>query len=639
MSASLLQTWNVDRSADLYALPQWGAGYFDIDPQGRVRALLDEAGKAVPVPLMDIVQGLKERGMGLPVLLRFPDFLERRIRALNEHFLGAMRELGYQGSYRGVYPIKVNQQDHVVEAITRAGQAYHYGLEAGSKAELIAALGYMHDPDAYIVCNGYKDAEFIDLALHGHKLGLQIVLVVEMPEELPLILERAEALGVAEPMIGVRIKLSAVSAGHWNDSGGDRSVFGLGVTQLVELVDRLRDAEKLHCLRMLHYHQGSQIPNIRAIRDAAAEAIRVYVSLVEEGAPMGLLDVGGGLAVDYDGSQTNFQASCNYGMREYCLDIIEIFQSVLDEAGLAHPTLLSESGRAVVAHSSVLLFNVFEVTQFTPRESPAALTEEDPVMLRNLLGVYRGLNIKNLQESFNDAVYYRQQLRDAFAYGQVSLRDRSRGDQIFWGILAGIQRETHKLGRSAPPDLLDIGQNLVDIYHVNFSVFQSLPDAWAIEQLFPVMPIHRLDQEPTASGIMADITCDCDGKMDRFIDFHGVKRALPLHPLLPDEDYFLGVFLVGAYQETLGDLHNLLGDTHVASIRVDEGALHFEQQIEGDSIADVLSYVEYDPRKLSERFRSLAERAVRRSQISVAERREIVRAYEGGLRAYTYFNG
>lgn len=631
-----LRNWTTEKSADTYAISMWGKDYFDISPEGEVRVLLSEEGQPHSVSMMEIIRGLKERGFQLPVLLRFPEFLERRIRQLNDTFLASMKELGYQGDYRGVYPIKVNQQESVVDAITKAGRPYHYGLEAGSKAEMITALAYQHDPKAFIVCNGYKDAEFIDLALYANQLGLQAVIVVEMPEELPLILERADALGI-EPLIGVRIKLSAESAGHWNDSGGDRSVFGVNISQLVEVVDRLREAGRLSCLRMLHYHQGSQIPNIRAIRDAAAEAIRVYTSLIREGAPMGIIDIGGGLAVDYDGSQTNFQASCNYTMREYCLDVLETFMNTLDAEGIAHPTVISESGRAVVAHCSVLLFNVFEITKFTPKDLPTELGSEAPEMLHNLFSVYKNITPKNLQEAYNDAVYYRNEVRKEFGHGMVTLRDRARGDHIYWNIIARLAQEVQRMGRSAPPDLVDIWNSLVDIYHVNFSVFQSLPDAWAIDQLFPVMPIHRLDEEPRGHGIMADITCDCDGKMDRFIDYHGVKRALPLHDLRPDEDYVLGVFLVGAYQETLGDLHNLLGDTHVASIRTEEGEIVFEREIKGDTISDVLSYVEYDPKDLAEQFRSLAERAVRKKRITPQERHRIMRAYEQGLQGYTYF--
>jgi arginine decarboxylase len=628
--------WTTEKSAETYALNMWGKDFFDISDDGEVRALLREGDEVYPVSMFEVIQGLRERGFDLPLLLRFPDFLETRIRQLNETFRSAMQEVGFKGDYRGVYPIKVNQQDQVIEAITRFGRQYNYGLEAGSKAELIAALSYMHDPEAYIVCNGYKDEEFIDLALYANQLGLRCILVIEMPEELPLILSRADALGI-DPMIGVRIKLTTESSGHWNDSGGDRSVFGLTISQLVDLIDRLKAADRLDTLKLLHYHQGSQIPNIRSIREAASEAARVYVNLVQEGAPMGILDIGGGLAVDYDGSKTNFQASCNYSIREYCVDVIEAIMGVLNQEDVAHPTIISESGRAIVAHCSVLLFNVFEVTRFVPQTAPEKPGKDDPEMLRYLYHVYDNLNPKNIQEAYNDAVYYRQEIINQFKTGVISMRDRARGDHIFWNVVASIAKEAERAGRFCPPDLVDLGASLVDIYHVNFSVFQSLPDAWAIDQLFPIMPIHRLTEEPKSSGIMADITCDCDGKMDKFIDFHGVKRALPLHDLRENEDYVLGAFLVGAYQETLGDLHNLLGDTNVVSMRIEDGELFFEREQHGDSIADVLSYVEYDPKQLTENFRTLAERAVRHKRISPQQRRTIMRAFEEGLRSYTYF--
>ncbi len=631
--------WSPAASTEIYGLDRWGAELFRINEQGELEALLEEPGTTNPVAvsLWEVMQGLRERGFELPVVLRFPHFLTRQIRKLNETFGAAMKELGYRGVYRGVYPIKVNQQAQVVASITEAGKAWHFGLEAGSKPELVAALAHLDDPDAVVICNGYKDAEFIDLALHANQLGLRVFIVLEMPEELDLVLARARELGIP-PRLGIRVKLSAESSGHWNDSGGDRSVFGLNVTQLVRVVDKLRDAGQLEALQLLHYHQGSQIPNIRSIREAAAEAARYYACLCQEGAPMGFLDMGGGLAVDYDGSKTNFSGSCNYGMREYCTDVIETIMQVLDASAVEHPTLISESGRATVAYSSVLLCNVFSVTEFTPLPLPENLPEGSPVMLRNLWHAYETLQPKNLQESFNDAVYYRGEMAQQFTSGEVSLRERALGDRIYWHILSRVSAEAANLGKYAPPDLADISAALVDIYHVNFSVFQSLPDAWAIEQLFPIMPIHRLNERPTGRGILADITCDCDGKIDKFIDFHGIGRELPLHRLRDGEDYVLGAFLIGAYQETLGDLHNLLGDTNVVSVGIENGEFVFEEEIHGDTVREVLSYVEYDPADLSASFRRLAERAVRNRRITPGQRKQIVTLFEQVLRGYTYFN-
>ncbi len=631
-----LDRWSVKDSADLYGIKYWSKGLFEINEAGEVCARLRENGSTQAVSMLEIIDGLRKRGMDLPILLRFPDFIDSQIEEINEAFAKAMRDGGYKGTYRGVYPIKVNQQEQVVREVARAGRKYNFGLEAGSKAELVAALAYQHNPDAYIICNGYKDAEFIDMALYGVKMGIPVVLVVEMPGEVGIIIERSRALGI-EPIIGVRIKLSAKSAGHWNDSGGDRSVFGLNVSQLVDMVDQLKEADMLGSLRLLHYHQGSQIPNVRAIREAAGEAMRVYVNLVKEGARMGLLDIGGGLAVDYDGSKTNFQGSCNYTTQEYCADVVEAVMRVADAEGVEHPTIVSESGRATVAFCSVLLFNVFEVSKFEPHKAPDNLPADAPEVLQNMLMCFRSLTNKNLQEAYNDAIFYREEMRTMFQHGRITLRDRARGEHIFWNIVARIAREVQSMKKFVPPELQDIEALLVDIYHVNFSVFQSLPDAWAIDQLFPIMPMHRLNEKPNGTGIMADITCDCDGKIDRFIDLHDVRRSLPLHDLRPNEDYVLGAFLVGAYQETLGDLHNLLGDTHVASIRLEDGELSFAAEIAGDSISDVLSYVEYDPKDLAVQFRELAERAVKQRKISATERREIMDAYDSALRGYTYF--
>ncbi len=634
--AATLDRWSVKDSADLYGIRYWSKGFFEINDKGEVCVRLRENGGSKLVSMMEIIDGLKERGLTLPVLLRFGDLVNAQIEEINSSFTAAMQEAGYKGKYRGVYPIKVNQQEQVVREIARFGQKHNFGLEAGSKAELVAALAYQHNSDAFIICNGYKDAEFIDMALYGVKMGIPVVLVVEMPGEVDLIIERAQALGI-EPNIGVRIKLSAKSAGHWNDSGGDRSVFGLSISQVVKLVDRLKEVDMLNSLRLLHYHQGSQIPNVRAIREAAGEAMRVYVNLVREGARMGWLDIGGGLAVDYDGSKTNFQSSCNYSIPEYCADVVEAVMKVADEEGVPHPTIISESGRATVAYGSVLLFNVFEKTKFEPETEPEEIAGDAPEVIANLYNVYKSLTPKNLQESYNDAIFYREELRSIFQHGQISLRDRAQGEHIFWTIVTRIAREVQGMKKFVPPDLHDIESLLVDIYHVNFSVFQSLPDAWAIDQLFPIMPVHRLDERPLNAGIMADITCDCDGKVDRFIDLHDVRKSLPLHELRANEDYVLGAFLVGAYQETLGDLHNLLGDTHVASIHLEDGEVSYEAEILGDSIADVLSYVEYDPKNLTQRFRSLAERAVRQRKITAVERKEIMDAYDAALRSYTYF--
>jgi arginine decarboxylase len=631
-----LKRWTLDDAVELYGIRNWGGGMFSVSERGEMTVTLRRGEHVESCNLMDVVRGLSERGIALPVLLRFGDLLDARIELLNTTFAKAIADAGYQGVYRGLYPIKVNQQQQVVEEVTRFGARYHHGLEAGSKAELVAALGYLRDPEAYLVCNGYKDEEFIDLALDAGKMGLRTVLVVETMSELPMIVARAEALGV-RPCIGVRARLSARGSGRWNESGGDRSVFGLNTAQIVDLVDTLRARGMLDCLRMLHYHIGSQIPNIRTIRSGAAEAMRVYVNLVREGAPMGLLNVGGGLAVDYDGSHTNFHSSSNYSLDEYCADIIETVMSVSDEAGTPHPTILSESGRALVAYSSVLLFNILDVGRLESHGMPERIDPDAPEPLRSLMDLAQALSARNLQECYHDALYYRDTLRGGFEHGDITLRERALGEQIFWHIVGRLDEEIKGL-KSAPEELRGLSTAMADIYYGNFSVFQSLPDAWAIDQLFPVVPVHRLDEAPTRNAILSDVTCDCDGKLDRFIGLTDVRRTLPVHPVRDDEDYVLGAFLVGAYQETLGDLHNLFGDTNVVSVRIgDHDGIEYEREIEGDSVGDVLSYVEYDPKALIAGYRALAEAAVREGRITPNERRRVMSAYENGLRGYTYF--
>jgi arginine decarboxylase len=516
------------------------------------------------------------------------------------------------------------------------GRPFHHGLEAGSKAELIAALAYLHDPEAYIVCNGYKDAEFIDLALSSLKMGLQTILVLEMPGELDLLLERASKMNV-RPRIGIRVKLASSVGGKWSDSGGESSVFGLTPPQVIEVIDRLREAGMLDCLELLHYHLGSQVPNIREIRDAIHEASRYYVSLVQEGAKMGILDIGGGLAIDYDGSKCNCASSSNYDVGEYAADVVEGVMTVCNQAEVAHPTLISESGRALVSYYSVLLINVLNTSSFEVAEPPEMPAEPVPDSIRNLLDVAANLRTRNLREFYNDAIYYREEIQKAFKHGDLTLRQHAQADRLFWHILTQIRSEIPKL-RFVPEDMRNLEDAMADVYYCNFSVFQSLPDSWAIDQLFPVMPIQRLNEKPARLAVLSDITCDCDGKIDHFVDMRDTRRALPVHAVGPEEDYIFGVFLVGAYQETLGDLHNLFGDTNVASIHVDDdGEIKYEQEIDGDSVGDVLSYVEYAPQNLLARFRELAEVAVRQKRITAVERRDILSAYETGLRGYTYF--
>lgn len=636
MRARSFEPWTVEQSAELYGVDNWGGGYFRIMDDGSL-AVTPFADKDICVSIPSIIDGLDERGLGMPVLLRIENLLDAQISLLHESFARAIADLGYKSGFRGVYPIKVNQQQQVLEEVAKVGGPFNHGFEVGSKAELIAALSFLNNPEACLICNGYKDQDYIDLALYACKMGFLCFLVLEMPSELPLVLERAEKLNI-RPRIGVRTKVSTQAGGHWAESAGDLSIFGLSASEVVDVIDAMRARSMLDCVQLLHFHLGSQIPNIRDIRTAVHEAARMYAELAEEGCAMGFLDLGGGLAVDYDGSHTNYASSRNYTLEEYCSDIVESVMAIMDEHDLPHPYILTESGRATVAYYSVLLFNVVEVSRLENRPVPQALDEDDPEAVHNLLEAYNTLSLKNLQEGYNDAIYYRDQVRQLFRLGQCTLRQRAVCDIIFWAVIRSIAEKIPEL-KNPPSALRDVAVALAGIYYCNMSVFQSLPDAWAIGQLFPIMPVHRLNEMPTEEAILADITCDSDGKLDSFIDIHGVKRVLELHEVRPCEPYYLGAFLVGAYQETLGDLHNLFGDTNVVSVRINEdGSYDLTRELEGDSVSDVLSYVEFEPKQVLENFRKVAEQAVREGKISPQERFTIMRAFERGLRGYTYLS-
>jgi arginine decarboxylase len=631
-----LGEWTPAQSAELYGIRNWGAGYFDINDSGEVTVRVPADGEHATVSLMEIIEGMKQRGLQMPVLLRLDNLLEAQIALLNETFGKAIQATGYQSKYRGVFPIKVNQQCSVIEEMARVGEKYGHGLEAGSKAELLIALAHLQPDSGYIICNGYKDEEFMDLALQSLRLGFKCIVVVETPTELPIILEASKRLGV-RPVLGVRVKLAAKVEGHWNESSGDRSIFGLTTAQIVELIDDLRKHEMLDCLQLLHYHLGSQIPNIRDIRGGVQEACRYYVALKKEGAALGYLDLGGGLGVDYDGSQTNSHYSKNYSLDEYCTDVIETIMSTLEPEKVAHPTIITESGRATVAYSSVLLFNILDVTSYEPAEAAPVVPEDEHELVKNLREVLNGVSAKTAKECFNDAGYYREEIRELFRRGQIQLRSLSRAESIYlhivWAIIAVLQKV-----KRPPAGFEGLEESLADIYYGNFSVFQSLPDVWAIEQVFPIIPVHRHNEAPTRRAILADITCDSDGKIDKFIESSGLKHTLPVHNWIENQEYYFGVFLVGAYQETLGDLHNLMGDTNVASVRVHgDGSFEFVREMSGDSISDVLSYVEYHPQQLLEQFRKTAEQAVKKERITLAQRQEMLQSFAESLRGYTYY--
>lgn len=630
------QRWTIADSANLYGIKEWGANYFSVSDDGQVCVSATLGDSSQQVPLKQIISGLEQRGHTMPVLLRIENILDDRIIRLNESFRRAIAELGYKGEYRGVFPIKVNQQCHVVEEIAKFGDQYHHGLEAGSKAELIVALSQLRSKEACIVCNGYKDAEFVELGLHATRLEKKCFFVIETPTELDIVIEQSKRLGI-EPLLGVRIKLSAKVEGYWVDDSGDRSLFGLSVTQLLAVVDKLREHNMLHCLQLMHYHIGSQIPNIQNIRAGVREACRYYVSLVEEGAPLNYLDLGGGLAVDYTGARTNHIHSKNYSVDEYCVDIVEAIGYAMDVADIPHPTIITESGRATVAHSSVLLFNILDVTEFRAENLPQTLPDNASEMLSNLWATLGALDTRTLQECCNDAAHYRSEIRLLFRQNQLGIRELALAENIYHEVLHRARYLLPTLKR-VPPGLKQLDQALADIYYGNFSLFQSLPDSWAIDQVFPVMPIHRLNEQPDRPAIIADLTCDADGKLTNFYGEYGPRSVIDLHALKADEEYYLGVFLVGAYQETLGDLHNLFGDTHVVSVRINEqGGFEVIDEIAGDSIGDVLSYVEYDAKQLYEQFRMTAEQAVKQGKIDVAQRQTMLKTFSDSLKGYTYF--
>jgi arginine decarboxylase len=635
MSNTPAQNWTPEDSAALYGIRHWGAGFFDLNAAGEVVVKVPFPERAASVSLMEIISGIEQRGHVMPLLLRIENLLDISLTRLNEGFRSAIATVGYSGAYRGVFPIKVNQQCHVIEELTGFGARYSHGLEAGSKAELIIALAHLQD-DGLLILNGSKDREFIDLGLWADKLGYRCFFVIESPSELTLLIERSRTLGV-RPLIGARVKVSAKVGGLWTETTGDRSSFGLSTAQLVKVVDTLRQEEMLDCLQLLHCHLGSQIPDLNDIRAGVSEASRFYAGLVAEGAPMGYLDLGGGLAVDYMGGRAMHVHSCNYTLDDYCQAIVGTVAEALDPLDITHPNLVTESGRATVAYSSLLLFNILDVMRFEPISLPQQLEEHSPEALQKLFAMHNRCSADQPEENYAEALACRDRIRDLFRSGEVSLRQRSAAENLFLAVSRGILDSL--TGKEALPEsLADLKLSLSDIYYGNFSVFQSLPDTWAIGQVFPVMPLHRHTERPGRAATLSDLTCDCDGKLDRFFVRDGEQDTLPVHSLREGEEYLLGVFLMGAYQETLGDLHNLFGDTHVASVRINlDGSFDVLKEINGDTIGDVLEMVEYRSDLLFETFRARAEDAVRTGRISVRERQTMVEEYAANLRGYTYY--
>jgi len=631
-----MQLWSVKDSKDLYSIGNWGLGFFDVNEKGNVE--VHPRGPEAPgIDMMELVTELQRREIQLPILIRFSDILRARVAQLNEAFRRAIAEYGYKNRYAGVYPIKVNQHRPVVEEILTYGAPYDFGLEAGSKSELMAVIALVSSPNQLVICNGYKDAEYIEMACLSTKMGKTVIPVIEKFTEVQLIVAQARKLGV-RPTIGLRAKLSSRGSGKWHESGGDRSKFGLTITETLRAIDALREAEMLDCLQLLHFHLGSQITNIRHIREAMGEATRLFCELKKLGANMQYVDVGGGLAVDYDGSQTSFESSSNYSLQEYANDVVAGIMDVCDKAGVDHPTIVTESGRAITAHHSVLVFDILGAHAFGEVEVPKELPKDSPDVLQSLHEAYRNVNKKNYQEVYHDVVHYRDQAVSLFSLGFLDLQARALAENIVHATAQKILRLLRD--RSYIPDELEgLAKTLADTYFCNFSMFQSVPDFWMVHQLFPVMPIHRLNEEPTRRAVLCDITCDSDGKLDKFIDLHDVKDTLELHQL-NGGDYCLGIFLVGAYQEILGDLHNLFGDTNAVHVRLAEGGgYEIDHFVRGDTVKEVLGYVQWNVDELISQLRRQAEAAVRTGRITLEESAKLMRRYESGLRGYTYLEG
>jgi arginine decarboxylase len=632
-SSDVLRRWTIADSMDTYAVRNWGSPYFTINDKGNVQVM--PSGNGVAIDLKELVEELHQRGIQPPLLIRFNEILRTRIAQLNEAFLKAIAEHGYKGSYRGVYPIKVNQDKYVVETIVNCGRPYRYGLEAGSKPELLAVMAMLDSEDGLIICNGYKDEEYVQTALLTSKLGRTVILVVEKPSELELIRQVAQKVGV-KPTIGIRAKLATRGSGRWESSGGDRSKFGLSAREMVDAVAALKEWGMIDCLKLLHFHLGSQISSIRSIKNALREAGRFYVELYKLGAPLEYLDVGGGLGVDYDGSQTNFASSMNYSLQEYANDIVFSMQEMCDAEEVPHPTIVSESGRAVVAHHAVLVVNILGVGEFFEGKIPETLRDEAPTILKNLFDTHRDVSRKNFLEAYHDALEYKDECLSLFSLGHLTLEDRVTAENLFWGICQKVLRIVRELDH-VPEELEGLEKALSDTYFCNFSMFQSLPDSWAVEQLFPIMPLHRHNEPPTRRAILADITCDSDGKIDEFIDLHDVKHVLELHPYQQGQEYFIGMFLVGAYQEILGDLHNLFGDTNTVHVGLAEGGGYFiDHVVEGDTVTDVLKYVQYNKDDLVARLRRNVEVALRAKRMSLEESKLLLKTFDEGLSGYTY---
>jgi arginine decarboxylase len=631
-----MRKWRIEDSKELYNINGWGVGYFGINEKGHA-TVSPERSEGPEIDLKEIIDELRFRDVGLPVLLRFPDILDDRIEQISKCFDNASKEYGYKGQYYNVYPIKVNQQRPVLEEIVRHGKKFNIGLEAGSKPELHAVLAIMDNPESLIICNGYKDEEFIELALLAQKMGKKIFVVVEKLNELKLIKNMALRLNVT-PNVGIRIKLATSGSGKWEDSGGDQSKFGLNSSELVEALEYAREEGILHYIRLVHFHLGSQITNIRKIKSGLKEIAQFFVQIQNMGCKIEFVDVGGGLGVDYDGSRSTGNSSVNYSIQEYANDVIYTLCEVSNKHGLPHPNIIAESGRALTAHHSVLVFNVLEVAS-PPfwNEQVHTIDEKAPDVLKDMYNIYKNYASNNMLEAWHDAIQAREEVLDRFNLGMLDLKTRAMAERLFWSIAQKAVHLSRQL-KHPPIELQSVPMLLSEKYFCNFSLFQSLPDSWAFDQIFPIMPIQRLDEEPDKAVTLQDITCDSDGKIDHFIGQGDFSRSVPMHSQKPEENYYVAVYLVGAYQEILGDLHNLFGDTNAVHITTtaDKQGYSIEQVIDGESVADVLDYVQFSDKTLVRTMESWVSASIKEGRITLQEGKEFLAIYRSGLYGYTY---
>ena len=635
--------WSTESARALYNIHRWGAKYFDINDAGHVVATpLQEAGATVD--LTDVIEEAKGRGLKFPLLIRFQDILRHRVEAINKAFLSSIAEFNYQGKYRGVFPIKVNQLREVVEEILDAGKPFDFGLEVGSKPELFAGLALQNHQGCLIICNGYKDCEFIKMALLGIKLGKKVIMVVEKLEELKQIIAVSKQLGV-EPLVGIRARLLSKGAGKWAESGGENAKFGLSTVELLAATEMLKAENLGHCLKLLHFHIGSQVPDILTVKKAVQEAARFYAKLHKMGFPIEFVDVGGGLGVDYDGSRSAFDSSTNYTLQEYTNDIVYYIADVCNAEKVPHPTIISESGRAIVAHHSVLIVEVFgSIEKIRPFATTVCGDNEHP-LVKELCDIKKNLAKSNKLEAYHDALERREDAQHMLTLGVLDLPDKAKIENLYWEISRDVV-ESFKGQPYAPEEIQKLEDSLGDQYLCNFSVFQSLLDHWALGQLFPIMPVQRLNEKPTREGTLVDITCDSDGAVNKFIDLRDVRDTLPLHQLVPNGDgkpepYYLGFFLMGAYQDIMGDLHNLFGrvnEVHVFLEADEPTGYYIEEIIEGATIINSLADVQYDENELKRQMKAQMDEAIKSDRMKPSEAMRLLDDYEKGLKAYTYLS-